>query len=325
MKQKQKIPHQLIDGLWSAWCIGSVIGIWPRFIEPYMLFEKKIEQQVEKLPPALDGMKILFFSDLHLCSHTSKRFLSKIERRINSHRPHLILYGGDFLTRSQLIHTDLLLHFFSSLKASHGCFCILGNHDYSSYVSINEKGETAVVGDKEEHFLSKSFRKIFSSSTRILFPSEPLLPPHEGLVEKIDATPFRLLHNESCTVEVNGERLNICGLGDLWTGNFAPAKAFQEYDATLPGIVLSHNPDSFDLLNDYPGDVVLSGHTHGGQVNLPGFWKPLCPLNNKSYRAGTFYQGSKMLHVTRGVGGPYPFRWCAPPELTVLTLKRGKA
>jgi predicted MPP superfamily phosphohydrolase len=106
------------------------------------------------------------------------------------------------------------------------------------------------------------------------------------------------------------------------TGNCQPQEAYGDYDMRLPGIILSHNPDSYDVLEHYPGDVLLFGHTHGGQVNLPYLWKRVTPLKNKVFKSGLFHIDNRYLYVNRGLGATFPFRWFAPPEIALLELTR---
>ena len=134
---------------------------------------------------------------------------------------------------------------------------------------------------------------------------------------------IRLLHNEHITETVNGHEWNVVGVGDLWNGECLPDLAFAEVDPTRPTLVLSHNPDSKDLMADQPWDLMLCGHTHGGQIYLPGLGAPLAPVKNKKYVRGLHRlgeRGERWLHVTKGVGNLHGMRLNCRPEVSVLDV-----
>jgi predicted MPP superfamily phosphohydrolase len=86
-------------------------------------------------------------------------------------------------------------------------------------------------------------------------------------------------------------------------------------------IVLSHSPDQFRWCHAVEADLMLAGHTHGGQVQLPLLGVVLSPsLHGTRYACGVFRRGRTVMHVTRGVGGETPWRWRCPPELALLEL-----
>jgi predicted MPP superfamily phosphohydrolase len=97
--------------------------------------------------------------------------------------------------------------------------------------------------------------------------------------------------------------------------------AFQGYDNNLPGIILVHNPDAFTQLKAHPGHLILAGHTHGAQINLPWFRNRFCRLENPRYKRGLFQEDGKMMYVSRGLGAVFPLRFNAPPEIVSMTLE----
>ncbi len=138
-----------------------------------------------------------------------------------------------------------------------------------------------------------------------------------------------------------GDGLALVGLADLWSGEFDPAPIFRDLDPDVPRIVLSHNPDTAETLRRWRCDLILSGHTHGGQLVLPFLgplpkyldffrWiipKPLYPylplLGKGNYvtqhwewASGMFRLGRNRLYVNRGLGSYFPGRFGCPPEVT---------
>lgn len=330
MRPVRKDPSEktfhLSDTLWDLWCIGSIIGIWPRFIEPHLLLRSRRTLTISNLPSGLKGLKIVQFSDLHLQKSLSTHFLERLSKKILSENPDILVFTGDFISYSQLTENDKqrLSHFLNSLKARYGCFAVFGNHDYAEYVSINAEGEyDLLTGEKERSMIKRGFERLFTTTKlakkTTLRAQQVAL--HEDLISLLEKTPFKVLENQSQLVNVNDSALNICGLGEYSLGKTKPEKAFSHYDKHFPGIILLHNPDGIPLLKGYPGEIVLCGHTHGGQVNLPWMWKKFTLLENEKFKSGLIRFDQRWIYVNRGIGSIIRFRWFAPPEILVLTLE----
>ncbi|MCE5316404.1 MAG: UDP-2,3-diacylglucosamine diphosphatase LpxG [Parachlamydia sp.] len=323
MSQPTSPAHSFISKIWDLACCLSIIGIWPRFIEPNMLITRHLRIEIPKLPKEIEGFTLLQFSDLHLHSQVSNRFIDKIIGKIQELRPDMILFTGDFLCFGELADKQRMQRFLTSLTAPFGCYAILGNHDYAQAVSFNDAGDYDTLSQKPSALL-KGLKRLFVSLTptgRITERARSV-PLHQELVALLKSTPFELLHNQTKTVSVKGSALNVCGLGEYMLGRCDPATAFEGYNSAYPGVILAHNPDSVPRLMTYPGDLILSGHTHGGQINLPGIWKKYTIMENLAYAKGGLYPlGEKWLYVCRGVGSVLPFRLRSVPELVHITLE----
>ncbi len=144
-----------------------------------------------------------------------------------------------------------------------------------------------------------------------------------------------------------GPELPIVGLADFWSREFKPEAIFCHLASNIPRIVLSHNPDSAEPLQHYRVDLQLSGHTHGGQVILPGLgpvpqivrqiqrhvpksltnlipgWRPIfTAVTHWEWAQGWHQIGRNQLYVNRGLGSYFPGRLFCPPEMTVITLDK---
>jgi uncharacterized protein len=143
-----------------------------------------------------------------------------------------------------------------------------------------------------------------------------------------------------------GTELPLIGLADFWSSEFDP-NILSQIDAATPRLVLSHNPDSAEVLQRWRVDLQLSGHTHGGQVVIPGFgpapslperiskrlpkmlrhWIPRLSKKRKhvirhwEWAEGLHKVGNNLLYVNRGLGTYFPGRLFCPPEVTVITLE----
>ena len=143
-----------------------------------------------------------------------------------------------------------------------------------------------------------------------------------------------------------GPDLPLIGMADFWSGEFHANRVLADLNPTVPRLVLSHNPDSVVSLKPWRVDLQLSGHTHGGQVVLPGvgpvpylmrqfrtyvphwlreylpFMSDKCArvVRHWEWAQGLHQVGQTQLYVNRGLGTYLPGRFFCPPELTVLTL-----
>lgn len=136
----------------------------------------------------------------------------------------------------------------------------------------------------------------------------------------------RMLRNEHVLIEVKGKELALVGLDDIGRGReFEPLfrRAVEGLDARLPNIVLCHKPYYLDEASEYGAGLMVSGHTHGGQIVLARiFGAVVTPASLVSgYVEGLYRLDRTQLYVTRGIGVVgIPLRVNCPPEITVLTL-----
>jgi predicted MPP superfamily phosphohydrolase len=114
-----------------------------------------------------------------------------------------------------------------------------------------------------------------------------------------------LLHNSQMLFEVRD-----------WQADDAYAGA----DPAATTLLLSHNPDTKDALGDYRWDLMLCGHTHGGQLYLPGLGTPFASVRDHRYVAGLKPWKDRWIHVTKGIGNVHGMRFNCRPEISVLTL-----
>jgi hypothetical protein len=132
-------------------------------------------------------------------------------------------------------------------------------------------------------------------------------------------------------IERGGSRIWLAGVDDPGAGKPDPELAIPAAIRNVPNapvMLMSHAPDYVDDLLTHPGgqavDLVLSGHTHGGQIRLPFLGPMVLPLMGRKYVDGLFRFGRTQLYVNRGLGTVgVPFRFACPPEITLITLRKG--
>lgn len=313
------------EWLWDAWCIASLIGVWPRFIEPHLLSLTRLSLTVPLLPNDLIGLKIMHISDLHWNDRFSPLLRKKMINRIHRLQPDMIVCTGDFICRSTLENKEGLKRLLCALNAPLGCFAVLGNHDYERFVTVNARGEYDIESASPHSDIGKGFKRLFNSVplAKTITPEAQKVGLHAELMDLLEQTPFQVLNNATKLVAVKDSWINICGVGEYTLGRFQPQQAFESYNTLYPGIVLSHNPDTFAVLKNYPGEIILAGHTHGGQVNLPGLWQKFTRIENLEFKRGLKRIGKKWAYINRGLASVLRFRWFSMPELTLITLGKG--
>jgi predicted MPP superfamily phosphohydrolase len=129
------------------------------------------------------------------------------------------------------------------------------------------------------------------------------------------------LRHQCKAITKGKERIVLGGAGDYWQDQLKIDHAFASSDEQDCRILLAHNPDSVDTHFTTPVSLVLSGHTHGGQVVLPFFGPPVLPVHNKKYSSGLIRTDKTQLFISRGIGWTmYPVRFNCYPEIALLEL-----
>jgi predicted MPP superfamily phosphohydrolase len=144
----------------------------------------------------------------------------------------------------------------------------------------------------------------------------------QASIRALKASGFNLRHR-SHLFERQGQRLWLAGTGDLWEDEQTMDTVFAGVSDDDCKILLAHNPDTADLPFVTKIDLMLSGHTHGGQVYFPFIGAPWAPVRNKAYMRGLVQTRRFPLFVSRGIGwAGYPLRFLSPPEMALIILRR---
>lgn len=269
--------------------IGGVI--YPTLIEPRHLEVNRIPIKIAGLPKGLDGLTIAHLTDLHRSSVVSESYLLSAVETANDLKPDLIVFTGDYLT-----------------------------HERSHREDITQGGTY-----EGEGFIRDSARCLKAAKAR--YGVYACLGNHDHWYDgNLCATVIQeagvpVLRNASTTITINGEALPIVGLGDLWTEGIDFAKAFDHNHAPF-SLVLMHNPDTFENWPRSGAHLILSGHTHGGQVNIPFYGPPIVPSRfGQKYAHGLFQKDNTFMYVSRGVGLISPaVRFNCRPEIALIQL-----
>jgi predicted MPP superfamily phosphohydrolase len=270
------------------------------FGNKYKYTVKNIPLSFKSLPKAFKGFKIVHISDIHSGSFTDIKAVQKGIDLINQQNADLILFTGD-LVNYQSMEMEPYIDMFKSLKASHGVYSILGNHDYG-------------FPNKEKSFDIKSMH---------LTNANAVASVHERLG-------WKLLRNDNVLIENEGVSIAVLGLENISAKVGFPSygnlkKAYSGSENIPFKILMTHDPSHWEsevtsAFKEIP--LTLSGHTHGMQfgVELPGFrWSPVKYVYKQW--AGLYRNDQQHLYVNRGFGFiGYPGRVGILPEITVIEL-----
>lgn len=297
--QKWKRHHKAMPfSAKGALILGLVAGaviFYGSFIEPNLLIVRDKEIFLAG-PESLEQqttIRIALISDLHLGLYKKADFAEKVVQKVNALSPDIILLAGDFLYGEEA-HPEYLAPF-KNLRSRYGSFAILGNHDY------------------EEDFEDMP-NFSYEGNERVA-----------GIVRVLSGASIKVLRNEAVHITMDGPHpLLLGGVDELWTARADVFKTFKQYPQNVgPKILLAHNPDIIHDAEKAGVDLVLAGHTHGGQIRLP-FFGPLPELPTelgKKYDRGLFTFGKTQLFITSGAGESGPrARLFVPPEIALLEV-----
>ncbi len=247
---------------------------------------------IPNLPEKFKGRTITLLSDIHSSPFMSGDEMAEIVKMVNSLKSDMIIMPGDYVTSH---HNEIppFVEAMSELKAPLGIYGSTGNHDY--YSGVDEV--TAAVED----------------------------------------IGIKMLRNESAYISLEGEKLYLVGVDDadsatvksLVEGGHAPhiEAAFKGIPETAATILLCHKPYDFDYYSKMNVGLMLSGHTHGGQIVLGRLGGTTLALSSiaSHYIEGLYHApdatSKSQLYVSRGIGTVgLPLRINCPPEITQITL-----
>lgn len=277
--------------LWLLVLLTIAFIYYSHYIEPRRLRLSRWRISIPRLPAELEGLKIVHLSDLHIRSE-NKPFPLEVGRRAVqmalAQKPDLVCLTGDlgqasrFMTSAAEVLRPL---------ADTPAWVVMGNHDHDKML------ESEFSGPPEERLTTAQWRAVAEQA---------------GL---------RVLLNQHAQCELRGVPVVVAGTGDASCGwDDLPATLSGEPRAALH-LLLSHSPDIMDDPHSDWADLVLCGHTHGGQAKLPGLGTPWAPVWRDRRRSeGLFRVGEALCFVSRGVGAGIRTRFLCPPEVVELTL-----
>ena len=241
---------------------------------------------LRNLPPAFHGFRIVQFSDIHLEEFTEDFFLRRVIDRVNALAPDLVLVTGDFCSRGPMPLSV-------SLAAAARCAQLLA--------TLTCPQRFGVLGNHDVQVDPRVIRGHMEDN---------------GLP---------LLVNQHVRIERQGQHFFLGGIDDFSAG-YPNLSLAVPATPDAPVLLMAHEPDYADHVATHPRgplvDLIFSGHSHGGQIRIPGIRPLALPRFGRIYPEGHYLVGNSQLYVNRGIGTVgLPIRLNCPPEITVATLQ----
>lgn len=273
----------------AAGLTGAGLLVQSAFVEPWALTIRSYRIPIDGLPSALDGLRLVQISDTHLGPRIPASFIRSAVDRALALAPDIFLLTGDYIHNGAAYIVPAAELFRPLVAAGRPVVGVLGNHDW--YGGGREMSRAlAAIGVR----MIDNGRVWLDAGSRTAVPD----PPDQALC--------------------------IAGVGDLMQDTVDPDAALGGVPDPVPRLLLSHNPDAAELRIGHRVDLMISGHTHGGQVRLPLIGTPIVPSRYGSKYAGGLVRGPAFpVLISRGVGmSILPVRLGVPPELVEITLTR---
>ena len=281
MLTRRRFLSRFLIGASAVAAIGSADAL---FLEPRNLASEHIDIRLRRLPEEFRGFRIAQISDVHFGPYMGKSGLERALQLAQSFRPDLLALTGDFVS-----------HPFGGSNGPRG----------AHYAEPCADVLAAVKG----------------------FPVLAILGNHDhwnnaAIVEgALKDRGIQVLRNHSIPLQRGHSRIWIAGVDDALVRAADLGKALHDVPASETTLLLAHEPDFADYAARFPVDLQLSGHSHGGQVRLPGIGALVLPALAEKYPIGLNHVGSLQVYTNRGLGviNP-PVRFYCPPEVTFVTL-----
>ncbi len=274
--------------------VGSAGLARASLIDPWDLVIRRYSVPISDLPNGLDGLRIVQLSDTHLGPRVPAAFIERAVAKALALGPDLVLLTGDYIHSGRRCVGQAAALFAPIVRAGVPTVGVLGNHDWYG----------------AGHVMSAALRAVG--------------------VQMIDNTRVYLDESRRLTGSPRpGGALCLAGVGDLTEDRVDLDAALRGVSHEVPRLLLAHNPDTAEvpaITRARPRiDLMLSGHTHGGQVRLPFVGAPMVPSGyGQKYEGGLVLGPACRVLISRGIGmSILPIRFNVPPEIVELTLTTG--
>ena len=268
--------------------VVTLITLYARYVGTAGLITKEYTLYDDELPNGFDGLKIVHFSDIHYNRNISFEKIDDLVNEINLINPDIVVFTGDLIDKDVVL-TDgdynYLTKSFSKINVKYGKYAVLGNHDY--------KEMDKVV-------------KIFNDSNFKYLEND-----------------YDIIYNEE------SEKIFIGGVGNV-SYNYDNLDKMMEYFNTNDDIeykiILVHEPDISDnIVNEYSVSLILGGHSHNGQVRLPGIGALYTPSGAKKYYDEHYDINGTSLYVSSGIGvSIFNYRLFNKPSINFYRINKNK-
>jgi predicted MPP superfamily phosphohydrolase len=304
----------------------------------------RLERLTFRLPHAegrlpREGLRILHLSDSHFSGKEwrERKKIARVRELVRGVECDLLIHTGDFVHYdSGLANVEALLDVLPQPRL--GAYGVFGNHDYTHYnmaEALPRMWRTYYAAETQRQAQAHLLDRLLLQASRWLryvwyVRNTPLdgrrtgSNNFAGLAAMLQRRGMHVLHNQAVHLHEPeiGLDLYLAGIDDVYEGRPRLGDTLDSVPTGALVVLLSHNPDIIASPRLDRVDVVLSGHTHGGQLVLP-FWGPAHTQSaylSREHVAGHFRHGRTQFYITRGMGEGIPLRFNARPQIALITL-----
>src|SRR5438105_2161886 len=274
--------------------------------EPYRPVFKRHRLDV---PPSWPNLSMVHISDMHVRASDMRLFKAQKAALEAIGTPDLLCVTGDMCEKVADIH--LVVDLLRTVRPRLGTFVVLGNHEHNA----------PVPGHLRELHRG-GWRKAVGKVMHVMAPRLRSDGEHEGhaMVDALRAAGITVLHNEGQRVVSDGLSLWIAGCDSAWAGHADMQAAMSGRQVAEACLALIHEPDLAFEAGELGSDLILAGHTHGGQVRFPLVGAPYTLRMDPRIAIAAGFQRieAALLHITTGLGHTIPLRFGCPPEVVWL-------
>ena len=338
----QRVPV-LLAGLGAVAGLGAALGGYALLYEPFDVRTERLEVRLLRDKAGLpnEGLRILHLSDTHFRGANRREHakIAQVRRATAGEKVDLLIHTGDFLHNDRGLENVLTL-IDSIPKPRLGAFAVSGNHDHVFYnlkrapqytwrvFRAREAKNGADSGARSTLEMENSgmarvrhFLRFGRYLLQNRFDGEPAgVNDIARLRRELEERGMQFLDNRA--VRLGGTGVYLVGIEDLLEGRPDLDRGLQGVPDDAPTILLSHNPDIIETEASSRADLILAGHTHGGQIVLPLLGPAYTQTEQltRSEASGYSRHGRTHVYVHRGLGESIPIRFGAPPHVTFLKL-----
>lgn len=287
-KKDRKWIKKLLIGIGVFLVLVGFLLFYSRFCATSGLNVKEYKVVNSSIPKYFHGLKVVHFSDLHYGRTVHQKELDSLISKINELRPDLVVFTGDLVDDDTKLTNDEVKVIAASLdkiEAKIGKYAIMGNHDYkikqwstiiknSGFINLNDTYEL-IYDDGYEPIMLAGISTNLHGTKNIKDKSVPIFDYFKEVNKKNDETKQDLA---------------------------SESEEIASVDKSIYEILLIHEPDFIEDIDYKKFDLILAGHSHNGQVRLPGIGAIIKPVGAETYYNEYYSLGNTDLYVSSGIG-----------------------
>lgn len=288
--ERVNVADKVTEPLTGKW-ISHIARRLPLNEITHLSVTRKTLQLERELPVGWQQLTIGHMSDIHFTGQLTPAFYHYVVERMQALEPDILVITGDIIDKDHCL--DWIAPILGRLSAPLGCYHLFGNHELRLSDVQAAAAKMDAIG-----WIDVGRQDVTIDPSSLDYDQSMAGRP--GIILTGNENPWLERHT-----------------GEYWAAG--PLAQDDAHESLKLG--LTHSPDQFPWARQLGLDLLLAGHTHGGQVRLPGIGPIVAPSRHGSrFASGVFRLAPTVMHVSRGLAGTQPLRFRCPPEISLLTI-----